>query len=132
MYSCPICKNKPNSHSFFKLGEENKKTIFYSSDNGHDKTPLYVLNHIEGELSNHHHNSHNKEWVWVFDSKDLNTEFDVNNLEFLKGVLDILKKYRSTLHSIVIINTNYLINLIISLINPFLDDDIKKLIIIQS
>jgi len=132
MYPCEICKKVPNSHSFYKLAEEQNRAVFYSHDaTSTDRTPELVLAHIRGELE-HHHQTSTKRWVWIFNSKDFQTEFDINQLGFTNGMIQLIKTYQSTLDAIIIIHPTFFLEMVISIVKPFLDDDLAQLIKIQN
>jgi len=126
---CIKCYHNPNTHSFKILNIHNyDKTVFYTCPgdaedySGSDG----ILLHYENMLKM----NGNKDWIWVFNCDRLEIK---HSLEFntAKRVATLIsEKYMYNIKQIYIINSNFVLNIILNIIWPFLDDKIKDLIII--
>lgn len=119
---CQTCIDIPGAHSFHTVGEYNTIPILYTKvadakyyDDTHGILLHYrnLLGLLEG-----------KEWIWVFDCKDLGIKHCFE-LQTAKGICNILKQNGNVAH-ILIINSNTFLNIILESIAFFLHESIKK------
>jgi len=126
-YICPICKLLPYSHSLTKLSEK-KEIIFYYTCPA--QAIMYydlegILNHYNGILSEI---PENKEWIWIFDSLDFSSKHAMQTKIAIEITKLISNKFSKNLKKIIIINPTFYINIIHTLILPFLNKKIRNII----
>jgi hypothetical protein len=120
-YICPLCSIDPSCHSLTKIKETNSKIFFYSCP---AEAKLYfdsksIIDHYTGVLSEI---PTNKEWIWIFDSKNFNFNHFVQfNVGFELAKL-ITSQFSNNLFKIIIINPTIYINFTYKSIKPFLSD----------
>ena len=126
---CPKCHINPNTHSFRIIEENDKQTIFYTcpADAIEYNDTNGILLHYENMLKN----NGEKDWIWIFDCARLEIKhsFELNTSKRIAELVS--NKYMHNIKQIYIINPNFIINIIINFIWPFLNDKIKDLIIIK-
>ena len=127
---CLKCHNNPKAHSFKILNIDNyDKTVFYTCPgDAEDYADSYgILLHYKNMLKM----NGNKDWIWVFNCERLEIK---HSLEFstARRVAELIsEKYVHNIKQIYVINSNFVLNIILNIIWPFLDDKIKDLIIIS-
>ena len=126
-YTCPLCSLEPLSHSLNKLSEKERIIYYYTCPS---QAILYydvksIINHYEGVLSEI---PENKEWVWIFDSKDFSFKHAMQITVATELAKLISHKLSKNLKKIIIINPTIYITLTHTLILPFLNEHVKNLI----
>lgn len=130
-YLCPICEVEPGSHSFYKIDETDNIEYYYTCP---ARALKYydvegIVAHYDGMLQNI--NSGNK-WYWIFDCSG----FDIQHLmEYQIGIqlaILISSKYSENLNKICIINPNWYIYTMVTLVWPFLSISVRDKIIYDS
>ena len=143
---CYKCYLNPNAHSFKILSGNEKKNIFNKYINNlidvDDKTIIFytcpsdaieyndsdgILLHYENMLKK----NGNKDWIWIFNCNNLDIK---HSLEFntAKRIAQLVStKYMHNIKKIYVINSNYVINIILNFVWPFLNDKLKNLIIMK-
>jgi hypothetical protein len=123
---CPTCEKEPNSHSLIELEPQNGVKIFYTCP---AKATKYwdkdgIIKHYEAVLSSKEEGP----WVWVLDG----TGFDiVHSLQVQVGIALthlITEKYSKNLEKILVINPTVYINIMYSILYPFISNDIREII----
>ena len=123
MYKCPICELNPGSHSLTKMYERENIEYYYTCP---AKATRYndtdgIVAHYEGMLR-----EIDKPWIWVFDG----TGFDLaHSLEIGIGIklIDIISK-SERLQKIMIINPTIYLNMIYTILYPFLSERLRDII----
>lgn len=126
---CAICENDPTSHSFHKIHENENTIIYYTCPS--KATKYYdtkgIIEHYNIELS-----QVTKKWMWIFDCNG----FELKHLlEYEVGIglaKLISEKYSTNLEKICIINPNWYIYSMVSIVWPFLTKQIKSIIVYDS
>ena len=130
-YECSICKNEPNSHSFELIDYNDQTYFFYTCP---AKAIKYydcsgILQHYDGYLNQM---TENTKWVWIFDAND----FEIKHLLEVNVAIELAKlitnKYSKNLEKICIINPNWYIYSMTSIVWPFLSKKVRDLIIYDS
>ena len=122
-YVCPICALNPGSHSLYKLYERDNVVYYYTcpaNATRYNDTDGIVA-HYEGMLR-----EIDKPWIWVFDG----TGFDLaHSLEIGIGIklIDIISK-SERLQKIMIINPTIYLNMIYTILYPFLSERLRDII----
>jgi hypothetical protein len=124
-YRCPICLNAPNSHSFQLLGVFNDILYMYTCP---EKAILYddvegILNHYRGILDT----IQGRNWIWFFDASGFSQKhyFQIKlSIELAKLITN--PTYSNTLHSILIYNPTWHVNMTLTLVKPFLSNSVKN------
>ena len=120
----------PTSHSFKKISEKNGIVTYYTNPS---KAQLYT--DTEGILA-HYNNAlkqiGEKKWIWIFDSEG----FDLKHAMEIQtgiGVAKIISgKYGNNLQEVKIINPTWHIKTMLTVVWPFLSDNICQKINIMS
>ena len=127
-YECPICKKEPGSHSFLKVHQDNNIEYYYTCP---AKASKYndvegIVAHYDGMLQEIHCE---KKWYWIFDCSG----FDIQHLmEYQIGIQLanlISSKYSENLEKICIINPNWYIYSMVTVVWPFLSFSVREKII---
>jgi hypothetical protein len=123
---CIKCYNNPKSHSFKIVKSNIEIPVFYTSPGEAEdySDSDAILAHYDNMLNLYGNN----EWIWVFNCDKLEIK---HSLEFntARRVAVLLSKKYNKIKQIYILNSNYIFNIILNIIWPFLDDKIKDLII---
>jgi hypothetical protein len=125
-FICKICEKCPTSHSLVKYEETSDRIIYYTcpyeSTNNDTSGIIY---HYDGVLSE----MNDKNWIWILDLK----HFGINNfMEISNGIALaklITEKYSKNLQNIIVINTNIYTSTIFNIIKPFLNENVRRLVI---
>jgi len=128
---CPKCIETPGFHSFIKLGKTTKGyEIYYSNPNVNEERKLTEEN-MQNYLI-HLDNAGTKPWVWIIDSRGLDNLETPNLFLLRKFYLEIQKRYKNILKHIFILNKSYMMQIIYTMLYPFLSSEIKKMIVFCS
>jgi hypothetical protein len=119
-YTCPLCKLLPSSHSLTKVLEKNNVIYYYTCP---AQALLYydvkgIINHYDGVLSEI---PENKQWVWIFDSKDFGIKHAMQTNVAIEMAKLISNKFSKNLTKIIIINPNVYTTVIHKMLLPFLN-----------
>jgi hypothetical protein len=123
MTSCPRCKENNKAHSFEKLGtlRDGMTNIFYTNPIEPDDSPeayQYYMAHFQDTEPN--------PWIWIFDCKGMKAK-DLTHSKLAKRLIDsIQSKYKDTLRGIFIINPNWCITSLFTVVKPFLHKEAKS------
>jgi hypothetical protein len=128
---CPKCIETPGFHSFIKLGKTTKGyDIIYSKPAIVEERKL-----TEETMENyliHLDNAGKNQWVWIIDSRGLDNLETPNLFLLHKFYLEIQKRYKNILKHIFILNKSYMMQIIYTMLYPFLSSEIKKMIVFCS
>ena len=128
---CPKCIETPGFHSFIKLGKTTKGyDIIYSKPAIVEERKLTDEN-MQNYLI-HLDNASNKKWVWIIDSRGLDNLETPNLFLLRKFYLEIQKRYKNILKHIFILNKSYMMQIIYTMLYPFLSFEIKEMVIFCS
>jgi hypothetical protein len=130
-YTCPLCKLLPSSHSLTKVLEKNNIIYYYTCP---AQALLYydvkgIINHYDGVLSEI---PENKQWVWIFDSKDFGIKHAMQTNVAIEMAKLITNKFSKNLTKIIIINPNVYTTVIHKMLIPFLNNKIRNIIEINN
>jgi hypothetical protein len=130
LFTCPICEKEPGSHSFLELSCDNAtgSRIFYTCPATATKYDDYdgIMLHYDGMLSQ----NGDAPWIWIFDSKGFSTK---HLLEIRVGIglaKLISTKYSHNLKKICIINANKYVFIAHNVVQHFLPQKVKDVIVI--
>jgi hypothetical protein len=127
-YKCPLCSLNPNSHSLTKIAEINDTVYFYTCPS---QAILYydadsIIKHYDGVFSEI---PKNKKWIWIFNSLNFQfkhfMQFNVS-IELAKLISN---KFSENLQKIIIINPTVYISSTYNMINRFLNQKIRNIIV---
>ena len=128
---CPKCIETPGFHSFIKLGKTTKGyDIIYSKPAIVEERKL-----TEETMENyliHLDDAGTKPWVWIIDSRGLDNLETPNLFLLHKFYLEIQKRYKNILKHIFILNKSYMMQIIYTMLYPFLSFEIKEMVIFCS
>tara|TARA_Y100000022_G_scaffold50828_1_gene43124 strand:+ start:372 stop:755 length:384 start_codon:yes stop_codon:yes gene_type:complete len=118
---CLICDENPKAHSFYKLAKENDSYIFYScpADAEDYWDEEGIVSHIREKLNE----IGSSNWIYIFDGKN----FGIKNaleISVAKGIIEVLLEHSDTLKEIRLINTTRYVDLMMTIIKPFLPHEI--------
>jgi hypothetical protein len=125
-FKCPICEKDPGSHSFKRINETESMIFYYTSPAESSKyyDASGIVQHYDGELS-----TINKKWTWIVDCSGYELKHLMQpSVGIGLGKL-ISKKYSNSLDKICIINPNWYIYSMCSIVWPFLSKKIREKII---
>ena len=123
---CIKCTMDPTSHSFKKISEKDGVCTYYTKP---INSKLYtdtdgILSHYDNALKQ----IGDKKWIWIFDS----INFSMKHAMEIKIATSLAKlindNYSKNLKKLVILNPTWHIRTILTIVSPFLSDDVKKLI----
>jgi hypothetical protein len=119
---CEKCAIDPTSHSFRKVSEKNGICLFYTNPT---KAKLYndtegILNHYENALAS----IGEQKWAWIFDSEGFDLKHAMEVVSGI-GIAKLTVKYGKNLQEIKIINPTWHIKTMLTVIWPFLSDEIR-------
>ena len=115
---CETCLKDPTSHSFSKLCEKDKVSIFYTKPSEAKKYNDIdgILKHMDNMLTKHV----SYKWAWIFDAEGFEQKH-LMELTLTKSIIQLInEKYSSNLEYIHIKNSNSLIKQLFNLLGPIL------------
>ena len=123
---CPKCYKNPKAHSFKLLKTSLNIPVFYTEPGEAEDYADSdgILTHYENMLKSYGNN----EWIWVFNCNNLEMKHSLEFSTARRVAILISEKYYN-IKQIYILNSNFIFNIILNIIYPFLDDKIKDLII---
>ena len=127
---CLKCHINPLAHSFKIIKEDSEKTVFYTcpADAEEYNDTNGILLHYENILKF----NENKNWIWVFNCDRLEVKHSLEFNTAKRIAILISEKYMHNIKQIYVINSNFVLNIILNIVWPFLHDKIKDLIIITN
>jgi hypothetical protein len=127
--SCKYCSEEKGYHSFDFLGRTTQNdTIYYSRISSakeyrmNNETIVDFITHMdEASISS---------WVWIFDCRGLEA-IDMPSIKFLQEFTQLVQeRYKFVLKHVYILYPNWKINIMITMIQPFLKDETRKRLIL--
>jgi hypothetical protein len=128
-FICKDCEKDPSSHSLKNLGvDENGTRYFYTCP---AKATKYddangIINHYDGVLS-----ENTTEWIWIFDGDGFNTKHLLEINVGIQLTKLIVQKHSHNLKKIIVINPSWNIKLVLDLVYPFLNNNLRSKIDIR-
>lgn len=125
---CTSCSKEKGYHSFEYIGRTPQNTMIYysrvSNSKEHrmnDETLIDFITHMdEASIS---------AWVWIFDCRGIE-KMDMPSIQFLQEFTHLIQeRYKFVLETIYIIHPNWKINIMFTMAQPFLKDDLRKRLI---
>ena len=117
---CQTCKKNPTAHSFHKLYEHNKISVFYTKPaeaEKHDDVDG-IIRHMENRLKHHAKNK----WAWIFDAQGFEYKHMIQ-LHLTKRIIDLISNsHSSNLEYIHIKNVNSTIKQFFQAIKPLINN----------
>jgi hypothetical protein len=130
--NCSKCSIDPTFHSFeFIYRKPSGEAIFYTSP-AKGKQREMKDEHIPDYVA-HMDSASSSSWIWVFDCSGLQS-YQLPSVSTLKKFVNIIQeRYRFVLKSIVLINMNWKMEMILTMTRPFVKEEAKqKLLVIHS
>jgi hypothetical protein len=129
-YKCPLCELMPSSHSLIKLLERKGIIYYYTCP---AQAILYydvkgIINHYNGVLSEI---PEDKEWVWICDSLDFTIKHAMQTDVAIELAKLISNKFSKNLKKIIIINPTFYITITHKMLMPFLNKNVRDIIVIN-
>ena len=115
---CETCFNDPKSHSFSKLCEKDKISIFYTKPSEAEKynDKDGIIKHMDNMLTK----KVSHKWAWIFDAEGFEKKHFIE-FALTKSIIQLInQKYSSNLEYIHIKNSNSLIKQLFNLLSPIL------------
>ena len=118
-YVCPICAIHPNAHSLTQYDR-----VYYTCPSKAIRCgdTIGIINHYEGVLG-----EINEPWTWVFDGDGFNLEHSMQ-IDLGIKLAGVISKYSEHLEKIIITNTNIYVSGIYTVLYPFMNDKMKRII----
>ena len=123
---CPKCYKNPKAHSFKLLKTSLNIPVFYT-DPGEAEDYADsdgILFHYENMLKLYG----NKEWIWVFNCDNLAMKHSMEFSTARRVAILISEKYYN-IKQIYVLNSNFIFNIMLNIVYPFLNEKVKDLII---
>lgn len=126
--SCKHCSKEKGYHSFDFLGRTTENDSIYYSRISSAKE--YRMNkETIVDFINHMDDASITAWVWIFDCRGLEA-IDMPSINFLQEFTQLVQeRYKFVLKHVYIIYPSWKINIMITMIQPFLKDETRKRII---
>ena len=123
---CPVCAEDPTSHSFKQIETLPDGTVIMYTKPA--EASKYwdrdgILFHYDQKLSTV------GDWVWVFDAEGFSFEHMLEVDVAISLAKLISSKYSQTLKKIMIINPSFMVQIMITIVTPFLNKHIRSLIV---
>lgn len=122
---CPVCAEDPTSHSFKQIETLPDGTVIMYTKPA--EASKYwdrdgILFHYDQKLSTL------GDWVWVFDAEDFSFEHMLEVDVAISLAKLISSKYSKTLKKILIVNPSFMVQIMLTIVTPFLNKHIRSLI----
>lgn len=127
--SCKHCKNDSNYHSFEFLGRTKiNDAIYYTRVS---KAKEYKINEDTIiDYIDHMDSASMSAWVWIFDCRGLEA-LHMPSLNILRKFTELVQeRYKFVLKHIYILYPNWKMNIMLSMIQPFLKEETRKRLVI--
>jgi hypothetical protein len=123
---CPVCAEDPTSHSFKRIETLPDGTVIMYTKPAEaskywDKDG--ILFHYDAVLS-----KIDGPWEWVFDAEDFSWEH-IMEVDVAIGLAKLIScKYSHTLKKIMVVNPSYIVQIMLTIVTPFLNKKLRRLI----
>lgn len=117
---CQVCKKNPSAHSFHKLYEHNKISVFYTNPGEAEKYDDVdgIITHMDNMLKQHARNK----WAWIFDAQGFEYKHMIQ-LQLTTRIIELISKsHMSNLEYIHIKNVNSMIKQFFHTIKPLINN----------
>jgi hypothetical protein len=127
--SCEKCRADGTFHSFEFIGraKDSTKLIYTCPAKAKEKRPTedsvrdYIDHMDEVSLDG---------WIWLFDCRGIES-LDMPNLKVLKQFTELVQeRYKFVLKKVLILNVNWKMQMILSMVKPFMKEGSEKRIIV--
>jgi|LakMenE01Jun11ns_1017448.scaffolds.fasta_scaffold9881927_3 hypothetical protein len=123
---CPVCAEDPTSHSFKQIETLPDGTVIMYTKPA--EASKYwdrdgILFHYDQKLSTV------GDWVWVFDAEGFSFEHMLEVDVAISLAKLISSKYSQTLKKIMIVNPSFMVQIMLTIVTPFLNKHIRSLIV---
>jgi hypothetical protein len=123
---CPVCAEDPTSHSFKHIETLPEGTVVMYTKPA--EASKYwdrdgILFHYDQKLSTV------GDWVWVFDAEDFSFEHMLEVDVAISLAKLISSKYSQTLKKIMVINPSFMVQIMLTIVTPFLNKHVRSLIV---
>jgi hypothetical protein len=123
---CPVCAEDPTSHSFKQIETLPDGTVIMYTKPA--EASKYwdrdgILFHYDQKLSTV------GDWVWVFDAEGFSFEHMLEVDVAISLAKLISSKYSQTLKKIMIVNPSFMVQVMLTIVTPFLNKHIRSLIV---
>lgn len=123
---CPVCALDPTSHSLKKIGMFDDDTVIMytkpaDASRYWDRDGIIV--HYDNVLS-----KIEKKWMWIFDAEGFSYKHMVEIDVATSLARLISSKYSHSLQKIIIINPSFIVNIMLTIVTPFLSKNIQSLL----
>lgn len=123
---CPVCAEDPTSHSFKQIETLPDGTVIMYTKPA--EASKYwdrdgILFHYDQKLSTL------GDWVWVFDAEDFSFEHMLEVDVAISLAKLISSKYSQTLKKIMVVNPSFMVQIMLTIVTPFLNKHIRSLIV---
>jgi hypothetical protein len=125
--TCSICELDPSSHSLKKISENDNMTIYYTCPAQASK--YYDCSGIIHHYTNEFNTIKTEKWMWIIDCSGYGL---IHLMQHKVGIglgQLISTKYSHHLEKICIINPNWYIYSMSSIVWPFLNKKVKSIIL---
>lgn len=124
---CSICELDPSSHSLKKISENENMTIYYTC-------PAQASKYYDSSGIIHHYNNElntikSEKWMWIVDCSGYSLKHLMQHQVGIGLGELISKKHSHNLEKICIINPNWYIYSMCSIVWPFLNKKVKSIIL---
>jgi hypothetical protein len=123
---CPVCAEDPTSHSFKQIETLPDGTVIMYTKPA--EASKYwdrdgILFHYDQKLSTV------GDWVWVFDAEGFSFEHMLEVDVAISLAKLISSKYSQTLKKIMVVNPSFMVQIMLTIVTPFLNKHIRSLIV---
>lgn len=124
---CSICELDPSSHSLKKISENENMTIYYTCPAQASK--YYDCSGIIHHYTNEFNTIKTEKWMWIVDCSGYGLIHLIQHKVGIGLGQLISTKYSHHLEKICIINPNWYIYSMSSIVWPFLNKNVKSIIL---
>jgi hypothetical protein len=121
--TCPICATDPSTFVFRKVAEKATHSVYYTHPSK-VKTE-YPADHIIAHYTHRLRENGTKPWIWIFDGAQFDTDH-IMEIKTGQGIAELLQgMYKDSLLEIKIINPTIHLKILLKVIQPFMEDDVR-------
>ena len=122
-----------SSYSFKKVNDIDEYSSFYTCPSKCDINYNYDYEAITKYYDNILTENNNKEWIWTIDFEGFGfTHFLYSSTISIYIAKLLTEKYGHNLKKIIIINSTWNINILLTIVRPFLSEYLNNIIIINN
>ena len=130
MYICPVCDAEPGAHSFHKIHRKKDVEYYYTcpAQAKKYKDVEGIVKHYDGVLNQ---KDPDLQWMWIFDCSGFNVHHMMEYQVGIRLAQLITGKYSGKLQKIYIINPNWYIFSMVTVVWPFLSKSVRDCIVYE-